>query len=366
MRASPSAVSFALFAASALAATAYAPDADACGATPPPYVTVDRVLPATGTKDVAVNGAVLVDATGWFGNDQVDATSELRRLLKVRITPRGSQIPLDGTVIGWTDSRAIFQPSAPLAPSTTYDVTATIGNEQPKPAGNGGLTSSSTSFTTGTTSLAPLAFGGGPVVTFEDLDHEVCAPGTVNSCGACAQTVERRDRFAVLTLPPPQGGDAIGGFLYVATVTVADAAQRDAPKLEARIEAPVREAARLPVPLVAFGAKVDLCVETTVQDVTQKPVRSQKQCFAKDEVWASTTAAGGGGGAGGAGGGGGGAAGAAALDESGPPEQDPGCSVAAPARSQTRAPLIVGALLATLALGCAARRRGRGVVNMID
>ena len=156
------ALSLPLFAMAIFAVAAYSPRAEACGAIPPLYVTLDRVLPAAGTTAVALDGAVLVDATGWYGSAQFDASYDLPPLLQVAVTVRGTQAPVAGTVTPWTDGRAIFRPTTPLAPSTTYDVLATVTNTQTKPAGNAGITTSSTNFTTGTSLLAPLAFGATP------------------------------------------------------------------------------------------------------------------------------------------------------------------------------------------------------------
>lgn len=363
MRASASALSLTLFAAALLTATAYAPPVDACGAIPPLYVTIDRVLPAAGTKDVAVDAAVLVDATGWLDQAQFDATADLPKLLKVELTARGTSQRIAGTITGWTDGRAIFQPDQALAPATTFDVVALVTNTQAKPPGNGGLVSSSTSFTTGSTSLAPLGFGGEPVVTFEDLDHEVCAPDTFGGCGVCATMVPKRERFAVLTLPPPVGGDAIGGFEYSTIVSLVESDFPGAPSLGAQSSVANREASRLPVPLFAAPQKYGICIETTVRDVRQKPVNSGRRCFTKEEVWAvsTTSSTGGAGGAGGASGSGGGAAagaaGGPAVQESGPPAQDPGCAVVAPSLADERAPLLAAAAIFGLTLSIRRRRK---------
>lgn len=356
MRASASALSLTLFAAALLTATAYAPPADACGAIPPLYVTIDRVLPVAGTTDVGLDAAVLVDATGWQEASQFDVTYDLPKVLKVELTARGTSERVAGTIVGWTDGRAIFQPSQPLAPSTTYDAVAVVTNTQAKPAGNGGLVTSSTNFTTGSSSLPPLGFGGEPVVTFEDLDHEVCDPKSLNDCGGCGSMIPKRERFAVLTLPAPVGGDAIGGFEYGAVVSLVESDLPGAPSLGAESSVAIREPSRLPVPLFAAPQKYGICIETTVRDVKQKPVNSGRRCFTKEEVWAASTTPSTGGSGGSGGGAAAGAAGAPAVQESGPPAQDPGCAIAAPRLGDERAPMLATAILFGLALSVRRRR----------
>ena len=116
-------------------------------------------------------------------------------------------------------------PSAPLDPNTAYEVTSVVANRglgQEK----GGNTTSSTSFTTGTTRLQPLAFGGALTITFQDRDHEVCLQDTGNNCGGRASMGVRSDRTVLVDVPAPVGGDAARGFLYRARADL-NAADRE-------------------------------------------------------------------------------------------------------------------------------------------
>lgn len=333
----------------------------ACGASPEPYVTLGATLPDASTGDVSPDTVILVAAQGFYAGTLAEATWSLPSLVTVDVRPHdasgGALHGLPGKVVSWGES-AVFVPDAPLAANTTYDVVATTHNTTSIEEGNpqAGADTSTSSFTTGSTALAPLAFGGDPAFTFEDRDHEVCGGPPANNCGTCPGYITQADRTIVVSLPAPSGGDPIGGFSYYATATLS-AEDRGEPGFTVGLSSvATRVPSELLVPLFSEPQPYGVCVTIDLRDARGTTVTSTKRCFTKEVVWA-TSPADSGNPTGGSGGSAsspstpsGGASGSSTADvKNAPPVDDEtGCSLAAP-RSSTASSSDSGAMWALLA-----------------
>jgi hypothetical protein len=274
---------------------AFSSPAAACGASPMPYVTLGDALPAEGATEVSPDSVILVAAQGWYGGTPAEAAYALDDVVKFDLRPRvdddSALHGLPGTIVPWIGS-AVFVPAAPLAPNTTYDLIATVVNQTSSEEGDpqAGTTTTVSSFTTGTTRLASLAFGGQPTIGFADLEHEVCETQEFGGCGTCLARGMRSDRTVVVDLPAPVGGDPLGGFSYYATAHLSEEDRGEDGFVVGLSSIPTRTTSRLTVPLFAEPKPYGVCVDIELHDARGTTVSSEQQCFPKETVWASLAA----------------------------------------------------------------------------
>ncbi len=262
----------------ALLLTARSRPAQACGATPPPYVTLATSQPADGATNRAPDAPLVIHGTAWpttsapvsLGYAAIDA-------VKVQVQAAGTTTPVAGQV-GIFFDRIVWLPDAPLAASTTYEVSLHVVNQEPAPAGAIGPLDQHLSFTTGTALLAPFALTSEPTYTFEPRDFSYCPPGeTINDCGQCSQSAMRSSPAVTVTPPTVSGGASSEGVFVTAWLTSGDGLPAGTVNLGSGLAPGQPGPIVLPIP--EEDAPYQACLHVEVSDAAGHRITTDTRCF---------------------------------------------------------------------------------------
>lgn len=293
-----------LLAGMSLAAVSWAPKAHACSPPPPPYVMLEGTIPADGATDVVTNGVIVVSATGTSdGTNTADAwlTSQtLSTQLTAVVKAEGSDAPVQGEIVSWYQKGALWRSTSPLSPSTTYEVTLTVNNNEPAPEGANGPTTLKRSFKTGTASLSPLTLTAEPKYAVETKQIDVCTPDGIGPCGNCAQYEQKSARVMEITIPEIEGGLAEAGYAAAAWMTNGEGLPANTVTLNAFAFVTQKAATALRIVFPEKDTPYGACVHVEISDASGGEVKTEPHCFSAAEVWgADEPGTGGGAGSGG-------------------------------------------------------------------
>jgi hypothetical protein len=201
--------------------------AEACSPRPPDWVSFAEVLPGKGSRDVAVDAPLVLRFNQFPSQgaavpktDLPQTAEDYANLLKIEVTDLSSGQTIAGTrgSLGWNGSVTTFQPAAPLAANTRFQVVARVTNVYLRPADGQGETELSAEFTTGSALLRPLTSATPSTGSIERYTAPVLE---ATACGSLVEspTATQSALRTRLRLPAVTGGFAPATYFVRTMVT---------------------------------------------------------------------------------------------------------------------------------------------------
>ena len=248
----------------------------ACGEAAPRWAP-EHAWPAPCETNVPLDGLVLVG-----GDPEDDTTPAPEGTLELTLQRVENGVPVEsvpGKVTHPDGTSALFRSDRPLVANADYLITARVLSESGAPA----ATPFTSSFTTGSGSLAPVGFRSAPGVELEQFDKELQAC-TQDACGqeSCTPTGETGNvRSLRIAVPALAGGVAQKPYALEANVTLG-APNGEAPVV-ATASAVAMQAGQRSFVVVDLPADVGAgegCVTVRATDVAGHAVTSEPVCVA--------------------------------------------------------------------------------------